>query len=90
MPYFLKKIYMQSFGVFNKATLDGLQPGLNIIYAPNEAGKSTLCAFILGVLFGWPVKSSKVNSYNMPGCKQQGTLTFEQRPSKQAAKLIRR
>lgn len=84
MPYFLKKIYMQSFGIFNKATLDGLQPGLNIIYAPNEAGKSTLCAFILGVLFGWPVKSSKVNSYNMPGCKQQGTLTFEQRPSKQA------
>lgn len=84
MPYFLKKIYMQSFGIFNKATLDDLQPGLNIIYAPNEAGKSTLCAFILGVLFGWPIKSSKVNSYNMPGCKQQGSLTFEQRPPKQA------
>ena len=37
-------------------TLDGeqlrLDTGLNIIYAPNESGKSTWCAFLRGMLYG--------------------------------------
>ena len=40
-----------TFGKLNHETLT-LQPGLNIIEAPNEWGKSTWCAFILAMLYG--------------------------------------
>ena len=40
-----------SFGKLSNATLD-LERGLNIVEAPNEAGKSTWCAFIRSILYG--------------------------------------
>lgn len=39
------------FGVLDNETLR-LEPGLNIITAPNESGKSTWCAFIRAMLYG--------------------------------------
>ncbi len=40
-----------TFGKLNHETLT-LQPGLNIIEAPNEWGKSTWCAFLEAMLYG--------------------------------------
>ena len=40
-----------SFGKLQNETLQ-LHDGLNIIYAPNESGKSTWCAFIRAMLYG--------------------------------------
>ena len=40
-----------SFGGLHDAELE-LNPDLNVIEAPNEAGKSTLCAFIRTMLYG--------------------------------------
>ena len=40
-----------TFGKLNHETLT-LKPGLNVIEAPNEWGKSTWCAFILAMLYG--------------------------------------
>ena len=40
-----------TFGRLQNQTLD-LGPGLNILEAPNEAGKSTWCAFLLAMLYG--------------------------------------
>ena len=40
-----------SFGRLQNDTLE-LQPGLNILQAPNETGKSTWCAFLLSMLYG--------------------------------------
>ncbi len=40
-----------TFGKLNHATLE-LKPGLNIIEAPNEWGKSTWCAFLVAMLYG--------------------------------------
>ena len=40
-----------TFGKLEQATLE-LQPGLNIITAPNEWGKSTWCAFLVAMLYG--------------------------------------
>lgn len=40
-----------TFGKLEHETLT-LQPGLNIIEAPNEWGKSTWCAFIVAMLYG--------------------------------------
>ena len=47
------KIYSMTatFGKLNHDTLT-LKPGLNVIEAPNEWGKSTWCAFILAMLYG--------------------------------------
>ena len=47
------KIYSMTatFGKLENQTLT-LNPGLNIIQAPNEWGKSTWCAFLLNMLYG--------------------------------------
>lgn len=44
-----------TFGKLENQTLT-LQPGLNIIDAPNEWGKSTWCAFLLNMLYGIDTK----------------------------------
>ena len=51
------KIYKMTstFGKLNHETLT-LQPGLNIIEAPNEWGKSTWCAFLVAMLYGVDTK----------------------------------
>ena len=40
-----------TFGKLEQATLE-LKPGLNVINAPNEWGKSTWCAFLVAMLYG--------------------------------------
>lgn len=40
-----------SFGKLQGDRLE-LQPGLNLIEAPNESGKSTWCAFLHAMLYG--------------------------------------
>lgn len=52
------KIYSMTatFGALEHKTLT-LQPGLNIIEAPNEWGKSTWCAFLVNMLYGLDTKA---------------------------------
>ena len=45
-----------TFGKLTHDTLT-LKPGLNIIEAPNEWGKSTWCAFLVNMLDGMDTKS---------------------------------
>ncbi len=47
------KIYSMTatFGKLSHETLT-LQPGLNVVQAPNEWGKSTWCAFLINMLYG--------------------------------------
>ena len=40
-----------SFGKLENESLS-FHSGLNVIYAPNESGKSTWCAFIRAMLYG--------------------------------------
>jgi uncharacterized protein YhaN len=51
--------HIDGFGVFRDRRTEGLGHGLTVLHGPNEAGKSTLLAFIRGVLFGFPDKRSK-------------------------------
>lgn len=48
---FLNKLLLKDFGKFNNKEID-LKPGLNLIYGENEAGKTTLKEFIVGMLYG--------------------------------------
>ena len=45
---------IHGFGVFHDEQRRDLGQGLTILLGPNEAGKSTLLAFVRGVLFGFP------------------------------------
>ena len=79
----LQSLSIQGFGKFRNFTLD-LSEGLNIIYGLNEAGKSTLHAFIEGMFYGFIDGTKKKRSFlgahekyaprdNAP---YQGSLTF--------------
>ena len=44
-----------TFGKLHRTSLE-LKPGLNIIYAPNESGKSTWCQFLRTMFYGLPTR----------------------------------
>ncbi len=54
----IKGLYPESFGKFRDREIT-FSPGLNLIYGANEAGKSTLFAFMKGMLFGIEKKRGK-------------------------------
>ena len=57
------KIYSMTatFGKLEHQTLT-LQPGLNIIEAPNEWGKSTWCAFLINMLYGLDTRAKSTKT----------------------------
>ena len=50
----LRGWHIDGFGLLTDHRQEGLGQGLTVIHGPNEAGKSSLLAFIRGVLFGFP------------------------------------
>jgi uncharacterized protein YhaN len=48
----IEAIRIAAFGRLVDVEIDGVSPGLNVIYGPNEAGKSTLYSFFSTMLFG--------------------------------------
>ena len=60
----LEIIRMQliSFGKFRDRTIE-LSPGLNLLEGPNEAGKSTIQAFLTGMFYGFFQPGAKRRSY---------------------------
>lgn len=49
----INKLELRAFGKFRDRSVE-LQDGLNVLYAPNETGKSTLAGFIRYMLYGFP------------------------------------
>lgn len=62
----IKKINISSFGKLKDFSLTP-SPGLNVIYAPNESGKTTLLSFIKYIFYGTKQK------------KQAGKLSFKEK-----------
>ena len=50
-----------TFGKLEHATLE-LKPGLNVITAPNEWGKSTWCAFLVAMLYGLDTRAKNTKT----------------------------
>ena len=50
---FLRYLRIERFGRFHDKTVGPFDEHLNIVYGGNEAAKTTLAAFVGGVLFGW-------------------------------------
>ena len=59
----LRGWHIDGFGIHRDWTIDDLSTGLTVFYGPNEAGKSTLLAFLRGVLFGFPDGRSRERKY---------------------------
>lgn len=55
----LRGWHIDGFGIFRDHRVDDLGAGVTVLHGPNEAGKSTLLAFIRGILFGFPDKRSR-------------------------------
>ncbi len=64
----IKRLEITAFGKFTNKTIE-LKPGLNLIFGNNEAGKTTLHAFIEGMLYG----------YFNPQLKKRSLLSTHQR-----------
>ncbi len=66
-----------NFGTLDNAPVSDLPDGLTVVYGPNEAGKSTLLAFLRGMLFGFTAGSGASQYLAMPGADQGGQIEIE-------------
>lgn len=73
---YLERLHMAAFGRFFDASVGPFGPGLNVVYGENETGKTTLNAFICGVLFGWEDARGQKNVYKSEIARRSGTLFF--------------
>ncbi|KPK96094.1 hypothetical protein AMJ80_01885 [bacterium SM23_31] len=55
----IESIHIHGFGIFNDFRVGNISNGLSVFLGDNEAGKSTLMAFIRQTLFGFPKKTQK-------------------------------
>ncbi|MFQ9516336.1 MAG: ATP-binding protein [Eubacterium sp.] len=60
----IKDLRLTNFGKFNHKMVT-LEPGVNIIYGENEAGKTTLHTFIRGMLFGIEKQRGKASGKDL-------------------------
>ena len=72
----LRKIYIDGFGIFSTQDIPGFKDGLNVVFGPNERGKTTLRTFIERVLFGFPTKAAKRQYPALAGGGYGGRLEF--------------
>jgi len=74
----ISAIHIEGFGTFADAALHDLPSGLTVVLGDNEAGKSTLLAFIRTVLFGFLDGRSKENLYPpLRGGRHGGRITLQ-------------
>ncbi|MDD9139185.1 AAA family ATPase [Fructobacillus sp. CRL 2054] len=73
----IESIHISGFGKWSDVTFD-LNDQWQVVFGPNEAGKSTVKAFILGVLFGFPKGRKAGNQLYVPrsGAQYGGSLVL--------------
>ena len=70
----IEELYLDGFGHFHQRSIGPVSGPVTVFYGPNEAGKSTMLAFIRAVLFGFP---ARFNSHYPPlaGGRHGGRIT---------------
>ena len=71
----IEELYLDGFGHFYQQGLGPIPEPVTVFYGPNEAGKSTLLAFIRAILFGFP---PRFNAHYPPqsGGRHGGRITL--------------
>lgn len=59
----IAEMFLDGFGIFHGVSLRDLSPGITVFEGQNEAGKTTLMAFVRAVLFGFEGRKSGNNRY---------------------------
>ena len=72
----IDRINIDGFGVFHDKNVNGFKKGVNVLYGPNEAGKSTLLDFIRFTLFEYP-RFKDERRPPLDGGKHGGRLFFK-------------
>jgi len=80
----IKKLYISAFGKLENKTVE-LSDGLNVVYAPNESGKTTVASFIKYLLYGFPKErqteknpvTERVKYTPWSGSTPSGSMTLE-------------
>lgn len=85
MTLYLRHVKIDHFGALGQRTVGPLSPHLNVLYGPNESGKTTLASFVGGVLFGWEDARSAKNTYRPRGTERSGSLFFAEKSAAQAS-----
>jgi uncharacterized protein YhaN len=74
----IKEVHIDGFGIFHNKHISGLKTGINLLYGPNEFGKTTFLEFIRRILFGFPGKRGGTNQYPaVNGGQYGGRLSCE-------------
>lgn len=76
MSRFLHSIQANRYGGLSDFEVGPFKPGLNVVYGPNEAGKSTLTSLVGGVLFGWEDAHGVRNTYRPDTGDRSGRLVW--------------
>ena len=72
----IKKILLYGFGRHENLEID-FRNGMNVLYGPNEAGKTTIQQAVLHILFGFPQKNQQLRYEPKSGGKYGGCLYIE-------------
>lgn len=70
----LQEFHIDGFGHFHQHTVGPLDQNVTVLYGPNEAGKSTLLAFVRAVLFGFPQRRRSQYYPPLAGGKHGGRI----------------
>ena len=71
----LEELYLDGFGRFHQQAI-GVSEPVTVFYGPNEAGKSTLLAFVRAVLFGFPTRGRTEHYPPLAGGRHGGRIRF--------------
>ncbi len=71
----IEKLTIGSFGSINEKEI-ALSEGLNIISGRNESGKSTVCAFISFIFYGFAQKADKSRYISWESAQASGSMTL--------------
>ena len=71
----LEELYLDGFGRFHQKTIKISEP-VTVLYGPNEAGKSTILAFVRAILFGFPTRGRGEHYPPLDGGRHGGRVQF--------------
>ena len=72
----IHELYVEGFGPFSETAVGPFNSPITVIYGPNEAGKSSLLAFIRTVLFGFPTRGFATYYPPQSGGRHGGRVTI--------------
>ena len=70
----LEELFLDGFGHFHQRTFSPAGRPVTVFYGPNEAGKSTLLAFIRTILFGFPRQGRAAHYPPLAGGRHGGRM----------------